>query len=268
MTSTPLVPAGLSVLTNSPVEGLAVFSKPSTNPKATVICIHGGLDRGGSFARMARRLDDFDVLTYDRRGYQSSRDLSPLDIEHHIDDLLGIAEFASARGPVLYFGHSFGGTVALGAAIREPALSQGVVAFESPLPWVLNRISSREELSDDPEFEAEMFFRRMVGNKSWERLSEQEKQSRRADGAGLLSDLGLLRKRLVPYDLSQLSVPTLYVHGDGMMVDYYRELVKLLPDFSPSISSMELAAANHGAHLSNPDQLAQLLREFWTQQCE
>ena len=44
-------------------------------PEANIICVHGGLDRGGSFARLARRTEQFDLIAYDRRGYQGSRSL-------------------------------------------------------------------------------------------------------------------------------------------------------------------------------------------------
>jgi pimeloyl-ACP methyl ester carboxylesterase len=66
-------------------------------PEATLICVHGGLDRGGSFARLARRINAFDVVTYDRRGYQGSRDLQPLSFELHVEDLLALARRERAR---------------------------------------------------------------------------------------------------------------------------------------------------------------------------
>ncbi|HEY5010734.1 MAG TPA: hypothetical protein VIH73_06215, partial [Acidimicrobiales bacterium] len=76
--SSPPIPHGLHFVANSPVRGLAVAERRVEHPEATVICIHGGLDRGGSFARLARRIDRFDLVTYDRRGYQASRELQPL----------------------------------------------------------------------------------------------------------------------------------------------------------------------------------------------
>ena len=247
MSSGPALPNGLHFVADSPVPGLALAERRVANPLATVICIHGGLDRGGSFARLARRTEAFDVVAYDRRGYQGSRGLQPLSLEHHVDDLLAIARREGERGPVVYFGHSFGGVVSFAAAIQEPSSTQLVVNYESPLPWILPRELSRPQLGDDPEYEAEIFFRRMVSNAAWERLSEHERQSRRMDGPALFSDLALLRSGAVPFDMAGLKTPALYAHGDWVVADYYRRLCELLPTINQLIRTREIQNARHGA---------------------
>jgi pimeloyl-ACP methyl ester carboxylesterase len=267
MSSERAIPRGLHFVADSPVEDLAVAERRVKAPLASVICVHGGLDRGGSFARLARRMESFDLIAYDRRGYQGSRGLVPLGLEFHVDDLLALARREAEKGPVLYFGHSFGGVVALGAALRDPALSQQVIAYEAPLPWVRHRENSRSILSDDPEYEAEMFFRRMVSNSAWERLSELERRSRRLDGPALYSDLSLLSTGAIPFDLSQLEVPTLYAHGDAYHVEYYRSLCQDLRELSPCFETRELEKAGHGAHLSHPDLLASLILSTWRERC-
>ena len=249
------------------MRGLAVSERRVPNPRATLICVHGGLDRGGSFARLARRVDAFDVITYDRRGYQGSRGLTPLNLEHHVEDLLALVDAETAHGPVILFGHSFGGVVALGGALGRPERVALVVAYESPLPWILHRPSSRPPLSDDGAAEAERFFRRMVSNGAWERLSERAKESRRLDGAALLSDLGGLHADAPPYDLTQLRVPLHYLYGDGVIRDYYQALCGRLGEVVPEVHCRELEDASHGAHLSNPDQLATIIEEIWEHQC-
>ncbi|MHB1087785.1 MAG: alpha/beta fold hydrolase [Acidimicrobiales bacterium] len=261
-------PRGLHAITDSPVPGLALTERRVDGALATVICIHGGLDRGGSFARLARRSESFNVVAYDRRGYQGSRSLAPLTLQDHIDDLLAIAECEASLGPVIFFGHSFGGVIALGAVIASPSSAQLVIAYESPLPWVLQRESSRPALTNDPHHEAEVFFRRMVSNSAWERLSAREQQSRRLDGPALLSDLSTLRTGGVAFDLADLKTPTLYLHGDGVIADYYRELGVRLRALNPLIDVRELANATHGAHLSSPDQLSLVIRETWESLCE
>jgi len=235
-------------------------------PEATLICVHGGLDRGASFGRLARRLENFDVVAYDRRGYQKSRNLGPLSLERHIDDLLAITRRESQRGPVLYFGHSYGGVVALGACVAQPTISQLVVVYETPLPWILARQSSRPPVSTDAAHESEVFFQRMVSKGAWERLSETERESRRLDGPGLLSDLAILTQH-PPFDIAQLSTPCVYVHGDRVLAGYYRALSAELVRINPIISSHEVSSASHGAHLASPDQLAELIRARWERQC-
>jgi len=261
------IPAGLHFVADSPVPGLAVAERRVKDPLASVIFIHGALDRGGSFARVARRMENFDVITYDRRGYQGSRRLAPLDFDRHVDDLLALATRENARGPVIYFGHSFGGTIAWAAATREPRLSKFAVAYEAPLPWVLPRSSTRPSFSHDPAEAAEQFFRARVSDSAWERMSVMQRQSRRLDGPALLNDLSILRRGWVPFDLTELRVPALYAHGNGADAPYFRALDVALATLNPLITTRELAHPDHGAHLSIPDQLAVLILETWQRAC-
>ncbi len=264
MTSLPDSPSSLEFSTDSLVPGLAIAERRVKNPLATVICIHGGLDRGGSFARIARRLEKFDVIAYDRRGYQGSRGLTPLGLEMHIEDLSKIV--ATQSGPVILFGHSFGGVIAQAVAINMPAKVDLVVSYESPLPWVLYRHINRPPLTDDARYEVEHFFSRMVSPKIWERLSEEEKESRRLDGEGLLSDLKELRDN-APYNIVDLKVPSAYVHGDGIIKDYYLSLCEELNRVIPSMKTISIENAGHGAHLRNPDQLSDVITSLWEQTC-
>jgi pimeloyl-ACP methyl ester carboxylesterase len=266
VTSAPVAPLNLHYVRHSPVGGLAVAERRVPSPEATVICVHGGLDRGGSFARLARRCAPFDVVAYDRRGYQRSRALAPLTLSDHIEDLVALTRREAQRGPVIYFGHSYGGVVALGASLLEPQLAKLVTVYEAPLPWILRRPNSRAPLTSDAAQEAEVFFRRVVSDQAWEHLGDAERESRHLDGPGLLSDLAILAGS-APYDLGQITTPSVYVHGDLNQVDYYRSLSLELEKVSPMITSRELVRAGHGAHLSNPDQLAELLHELWQDQC-
>src|ERR1700722_13781565 len=101
-----------------------------------VVLVHGSLDRSSSFTRVLRRLDDLHTVVYDRRGYHGSRDALPINttLDGHIDDLL---EVIGGR-PAVVVGHSYGGAVTLGAALRAgqegPIHSIGV--YEPPMPWL------------------------------------------------------------------------------------------------------------------------------------
>ncbi len=240
----------------SPVAGLSYYEHRVADPIATLVCVHGGLDRGGSFSRLARRLETVDVVAYDRRGYQGSRALGPAHLDAHVADLAAVAG-AEAR-PVALFGHSFGGLVALATADRHPGLARLVATFESPLPWVLARASGRPEPTDDPAHEAEVFFRRVVSDAGWERLSEAGRESRRADGPALLADLATLRGP-EPLDVAALATPFALLFGDGALGPYYRALAARLREVAPAVTIHELPGASHGAHLGAPGPLARAL---------
>jgi pimeloyl-ACP methyl ester carboxylesterase len=252
---------------DSPVKGLALAELRVASPEAAVICVHGALDRAGSFTRLSRRLTRFDVLAYDRRGYQGSRDLAPVDLDHHVADLLALVNREASHQPVILFGHSFGGVVTFKAATESPAQISLVVNYESPLPWILRRGGIHHIASDDPAMEAERFFRRVVSDRAWERLGEAQRESRRLDGETLLNDLRIVRNETPPFDLSTLRVPATYVHGDGNGAEYYRALSEALVELNPKIATVELEHAGHDAHLRNTAQLAAVIEERWDATC-
>lgn len=266
MSTAPPTSFGLRVVEATPTAGLILAERRVDHPLASVIAVHGGLDRAGSFARLARRLDDFDVVAYDRRGYQGSRDLGVAGLAAHVKDLVAVARREAEAGPVVLFGHSFGGVVALAAAVREPGLARLVVVYETPLPWVVPRPGGPPAPVEDPGLEAERFFRRVVSPAAWERLSAPERESRRLDGPALLSDLASLRGP-APFDIADLVAPAAYVHGDAALAPYYRHLGAEVHRRNPGVEVIELAHAGHGAHLSQPGHLASLIGELWERRC-
>lgn len=254
-------------MSDTPVAGLAVAERRVEEPEATIICVHGGLDRGGSFARLARRSDRFDLVTYDRRGYQGSRALGPLGLANHISDLMELAHNEPAGRPIIFFGHSYGGVVTYGAAIADVSIARLVITYEAPLPWILRRNGTGTPMGDDPQYEAEKFFRRVVSDGAWERLNELQRESRRRDGPALMDDLASIHGGTVPFDIAELKIPAVYVYGDVLAPEFYRSLSAELESINPLIRSRQVTNAAHGAHLSVPDQLAALIEELWDDTC-
>jgi pimeloyl-ACP methyl ester carboxylesterase len=95
--------------------------------------VHGTRDSSRSFRAVASLLEDLHVLLYDRRGQGRSRDLdAPGSFEDHVDDLLHVID--DRRVSVI--GHSWGGHVALAAAIRRPDVVRSVGVFETFMLWL------------------------------------------------------------------------------------------------------------------------------------
>ncbi len=259
-------PGALHFVADGPVAGLALARRPLEHPSATVVCVHGALDRAASFGRLARRFDDLAVVAYDRRGYQGSRDLGVGNLDDHVEDLTHVVAAESTVRPVLVLGHSFGGLVAMTAAARAPGLFDLVVAYESPFPWLVRRPGAPAPANGDPRLEAERFFRRVVSDESWERLSERQRDSRRDDGPALRADLVTLTGPR-PFDPAALGVPVVYAYGGAGHAAHYRALAHALEDASPRVRSVEIPGASHGAHLSSPDQLAAVVVAAWEGAC-
>lgn len=89
-----------------------------------IVLIHGTAADHTRFDAFAPRLADrFRLYLVDRRGRGSSGDGSAYSIEHEYDDIAAVAE---AIGGATVFGHSYGGTVALGAATRTDAVARTI----------------------------------------------------------------------------------------------------------------------------------------------
>jgi pimeloyl-ACP methyl ester carboxylesterase len=250
---------------------LHVTARPAPEPgAATVVFVHGSLDRGDSFRRVTRRLPEFGTVTYDRRGYQRSRAGGVVALGGHIEDLLAIAAEvrSTATGPVVAVGHSFGGDVVVGAALADPRAFGAIGAFEPPMPWLGFRREPPAEgsrngwgpIADDPADEAEHFFKRMVSPGSCARLTDEGRAERRADGAALVTEMRALRSGGAPFDITALDVPAVFGMGGSATRPHHRRGVVYVGSQVPGATVFEIEAAQHGAHLSHPDHFAELAR--------
>lgn len=258
-------PAGLEVAEHPPPGGWDGDDGP------TVVLVHGSLDRGSSFARTVRRLAGWGIVTYDRRGYQGSRDgTPPADLARHVEDLLGLVAALPGTGhrthgrPVTAVGHSVGGDVVIGAALAEPGWFASIGAYEPPMPWLGFRRAGGgarrwPTVGGDPADEAERFFRRMVGDAAWDRLPEAMRAERRADGPALAADLAGVRGA-APFDVTALAVPAVFGRGGPQSDAHHRDTVAWLAEHVPGSQLVEIEGAGHGAHLTHPDAFAALVR--------
>ena len=237
--------------------GFAVSASELVDPVGVVIALHGGLDRAASFARVARRLSTYSFYAPDRRGYGGSRELGPGTVSEHVDDVFRLLEEISPTVPVVLFGHSFGGLIALASAARGVVVDQ-VIAYEPPLPWFTTIEGTVRSVSDDPAREAELFFRRMIGDAIWERLAPDARHERLNDGPALQADLRELQQP-IGFDVTSITVPITMSYGDGPHQAYYADCVRGLRATGLLVSEVSLERATHGAHLAQPDVVARLI---------
>ena len=238
--------------------GIHVVHHGEPRHALTVVLVHGSLDRGASFARVVRRLPDLHVVTYDRRGYHHSRQAGVArTIGSHVADLVALV----GKGPVAVVGHSYGGDVAMGAAIAAPEQVRAVGVYEPPLPWLewWPRRSARSIADEAPGAFAESFFRRVVGDAGWDRLSDHARDARRADGPALVAELADLRGGDPPFDLRALRVPVVLGRGERSL-DHHRRAIDALDSVVEDREVIEIPGAAHGAPLTHPDAFAGLVR--------
>ena len=101
-----------------------------------VLLSHATGFHGRCWIPVAQRLEGrFDVWAHDHRGYGDSPVVDDWAVRWNAfgDDALAAARHVAtqvARGPIFAAGHSMGGATLVMAALREPALFSGIVAFE------------------------------------------------------------------------------------------------------------------------------------------
>jgi pimeloyl-ACP methyl ester carboxylesterase len=90
---------------------------------APLVLVHGAAADASTFRLLEPLLaEHFTVVTVDRRGRFGSADADPYSLEAEFADLVRVADALPA--PVTIFGHSFGGNVALGAALMGANVSR------------------------------------------------------------------------------------------------------------------------------------------------
>jgi pimeloyl-ACP methyl ester carboxylesterase len=228
------------------------------------VFVHGAMDRGAAFLRVTRLLPDVDWWVYDRRGYGRSVCERAAELDDHVDDLVALLQLIRDRTgrTAVVAGHSLGGTIALGATHRRPDLVAAVVSYESPLTWAdwwPRRGPGGGNLEDDPpELAAERFMRRVVGDEVWESLPEATRRRRLDEGRALVAELSSAR-RAAAYVPVEIGVPATISRGSDSD-DYRERAARILHEEIPGAELVLLEGADHGAHVSRPDEFAALVR--------
>lgn len=209
---------------------------------------------------MMARMPEWTIVAYDRRGYaRSSHRGPPETFDEQVHDLLEVL----AGEPAVAFGHSFGGDVVLATAAQHPGLVTAAVVWEPPQPWAPwwpDHSTSRGAGADmDPMEQAERFMRRIVGDMVWERLPSSTRAARRAEGATLQAEIATLAAG-APFEPARIRIPVIVGRGERSSA-HQRRGVRELAAALPMGEMAEIQDAGHGAHLSHPAQLADLIRK-------
>ena len=225
-----------------------------------LVLVHGVMDRATSFTRLMAKLPEWSIVAYDRRGYGRSNHAGPPDtFDVQVEDLVHVLD----GEPAVAFGHSFGGDVVLAAADRQPGLITAAVVWEAPQPWMPwwpATSTSRGSYSDmDPADYAEHFMRRVVGDRIWERLPSATRAARRAEGVTMQAEIATLGRGPV-FDPARIRIPVIVGRG-GRSSAHQRRGARELAAALPQGEMVEIAEAGHGAHLSHPGELADLIRK-------
>jgi len=220
-----------------------------------VVFVHGVLDRGRSFQRVAELLaPECHMLWYDRRGYGASADAPgvPVGVDAHVADLVALLDGRRA----VVVGHSFGGVTAMGAAVRAPGSVAALVLYETGIAWAPgwdDRAVQGMLGADDPE---EAGLRLMLRDR-YDTLRDDPRIRRRLGAAAFVAEERSVRTGVPPYDVAGIRAPVVYGQGDSYVM---RTASDFLAGRVARVEVITIPGADHVAHRSAPEAFAGLVR--------
>ena len=235
-----------------------------------IVIIHGGMDDGRAWKKVADRLSDsYRVVRLRRRPYGLR---APTTMAQEVDDVLAVSE--AVQGPKMLVGHSSGGVLALETMVASPKTFRGAVIYEPPVvlgPPVGGEATQRVRAAIEagkPGKAIAIFSQHML------RLNPVQ-----ARFVGLYAALHPRYRKLVHTQLrveeiddlgvrldeyAKLDVPVTLVSG-SRSPGHLEERIDVLVNTMPRSEKVVLKKQSHGAHLTAPDQLAVIARALATQ---
>ena len=220
-----------------------------------VVFVHGVLDRGRSFDRVADLLlHECTMEWYDRRGYGASLEAEgvPVGVEGHMDDLLTVLD----GRPAIVVGHSFGGVTVLGTAIRAPELVQAVVLYETGMAWIPgwdDRFLKDVLWGEDPEGDSV----RMMLRERYDTMTDEQQAAWLRNARAFVEEERSVRLGTAPFDLRELQAPLIW----GTSESYpFAAVSEHLQEVVGEVEIVFLHGAGHNAHRTDPEGFADLVR--------
>ena len=105
-------------------------------------------------------------------------------------------------------------------------------------------------LPPKPQEAAEMFMRRMIGNRRWEALPDGTRETRRAEGVAMVEELADLRRHQ-PWFAEHITMPVVTSYG-SLGAPHHQEGMRYAASLL-DCPFVELADCRHDAPLSHPD---------------
>lgn len=232
-----------------------------------LVLLHGATGAHWSFRYILPSLADrFTLYAVDRRGRGESGDAAAYAIEREVEDVAAIVE--SLDEPANVFGHSYGATVALGAALVTPGIRKLVLYEGSPGISVVpdEHLDRMEELVERGEpGEALVYALGLFGltPEEVEQLREAPTWPVRVSAAHTVAREVRAEQdyRLDPQGLAGVTAPALLLLG-GESPDWAREGTEQISDALPDARIAVLPGEGHAAIMTAPELVAGEVRRF------
>lgn len=230
----------------------------------TFVVAHGAWGGGWAWKKMRPRLDVGDdrlfVPTYTGLGERAHLASPSIDLDTHIQDVLGVLEYEDLSDIIL-IGHSYGGMVATGVADRAPDRIRRLVYLDAFVP------DNGQSLSDmlPPERRTRMREDAQTYGEGW-RVSPNPTPSDTP-----AEDEAWITARRQPQSLACFETPLRLQNGALRVPRTYIYCTRVAPDdvFRPFAARARREGwdyheidASHSPQVTAPEALARILREI------
>lgn len=249
-----------------------------------VVCLHSSASSSGQWRALMDRLSDrFRVIAADLYGYGKSP-AWPEDSKMYLDDEISLLEpvFDAVEESFHLVGHSFGGAIALKAALKhsgrvrsltvfEPVLFSVLVTDDPASPAAHEIFTVRDDtvqLVDlgDLDASAERFIDYWLGYGAWAATSETRRAALSAAMRAVKPEWHAAFFEPTPLAaFAALDVPTLLLTGMESKLST-RAVTRLLTNVLPRGHVEEISGVGHMAPVTHPDEVNPVIERFLERQ--
>jgi pimeloyl-ACP methyl ester carboxylesterase len=245
-----------------------------------VVCLHSSASSSAQWRPLMDRLAGrFRTLAVDLYGSGHSPAWPGERPMWLADEVALLASVFAAAGPRFHLvGHSYGGAVALMAALAEQRRVESVVVFEPVLFSLLTaedptQVAAREiaAVRDDtvaslevgtPDASGARFVDYWMGPGTWAHMPEPRRQAIAAQMPQVKAQWHALFMESSPLSaFGALDVPVLYLTGSESPTSS-PEVARLLMKTLPRVTALEIEDVGHMAPLTHPDRVNPLIERF------
>lgn len=229
-----------------------------------LVLVHGGSATRESWIPLTPHLvDDYTVVTYDRRGRGASGDAEAYALDREVEDLAAVLETVDRDATV--FGHSFGGLVALAAAMDGVAMDR-LLLYEPALPAVEGEMADFTDrmgaalAEGDRKGAMRIFFVEAAGIPEPERLPIWPDDVNFHLAGTVLRESEAVEAFELPASPA-IDVLTLLLMGEDGPENLHTPL-RRLDERLPDSRLVELDGVGHVGNATDPERMAAVVREF------
>lgn len=245
-----------------------------------IVLIHGSWGDHANWARVVPGLSkSFRVLSYDRRGHSMSERVPTQGSgDEDASDAAALVTRLNLP-PVHVIGNSFGATIALKLAARQPAIFRSLTVHEPPLFDLLTDDPSTAPVLKEGRSRAEAVIRLLergdrsggarqfvetmaFGPGQWERLPSSLRDTFVANADTWLDETrDPMALNLDLKALSKFQKPALLTYG-GTSPPFFKPIIGKVAKALPNSRVEEYPNDGHTPHISNPEEFVRRVTAF------